>query len=1086
MKLRGKKVLFGALLTVIATSIVPVMSNPITAYADDEKTVEGFRTYPINNPERGEADTPWTGSYVWYGKYDDEPMKYRVLSNYTNESGKELMLLDCDYALYRSEYATAPYDSSSQIGGPWLNSEVREKLNGAEFLLNTDIFSLAERSAIASKHQSNTGPRYNYNGDHYYDEPLVDMVYILSMDDVLNPDYGYTSDPGYDVSANSLTPVVPHDVKNREKYLNDQPASWWLRSNLENSASENGCVNDNGILYHHDTSAALLPAVSPAFNIDLGNVLFSSVVAGNDDDHNREYKLTLVDKKIILHMSKASIMDSGTIMAPYSLEGPDSENVTQLSVFILSKPYYSSNSRTELMYYSKVQTDSVLPADGTLSFDLPDDFNTNRWGIDYYVYFIAEDVNDSKESDYSSSPVYINNPYFSYNPHTSDEPSKDSELSDNDNNPTESTDKNSDSNTSNKTTAKKKINGLGTSIIKEPEQPGDGVIDMPWTGSYVWYGAYEGKPLKFRVLDPKTDIFGGNTMLLDCDKALYIDQFDADSDPNPAPGEPYPNDWQYSDIRNNLNGEKFLDKEGVFSQVEKDSIALSNINTRRTRVGDLNLNLNNQFEDYMGLFNDKIFLLDLEDALNPKYGYSYDAGYDYDPALQYPWVPHDVPNHLKYMDGKENPVLWWLRTPQTYTGSAIADITEVGSVLSGWTVSQIRTVSPAMNIDLNKVLFTSVVSGKAGENNAEYKFTLLDSEIKLQTTNSEIVHSGTTTTIPYSISGDHSSNVTQVSVLILDKDNKTSKNMQDAKVLYYGKLNTTEPFLTNGTITFDWPLDSSNYKWDQNCYVYFIAEDVNGIHQSDYASSLCKVSYVATSDNGSVKKPSDKKETTKAGSKKSETKANTSKEATSKNQITSKTTDVESKTAQTKPVINGVGTISSDGTILTDIDGVKYYVSEKIKKADLKKSLKVADKKTGGKYKISKVTKKNGKVVGGTASYVAPYNKNSTKVTIPDNVKISGVKFKITEVNKNSFKDDKNLQSVSIGSNVTKIGANAFGNCSNLKNVNIKSKDVKNIGSNAFKGINSKAKIKVPKKQYKKYTKLIKKAKAPKSAKITK
>ena len=47
-------------------------------------------------------------------------------------------------------------------------------------------------------------------------------------------------------------------------------------------------------------------------------------------------------------------------------------------------------------------------------------------------------------------------------------------------------------------------------------------------------------------------------------------------------------------------------------------------------------------------------------------------------------------------------------------------------------------------------------------------------------------------------------------------------------------------------------------------------------------------------------------------------------------------------------------------------------------------------------------------------------------------------------------------------------------------------KKLKKVGKDAFSGINKKAKFTVPKKKYSKYKKMIKKAKAPKKAKITK
>jgi homoserine trans-succinylase len=41
----------------------------------------------------------------------------------------------------------------------------------------------------------------------------------------------------------------------------------------------------------------------------------------------------------------------------------------------------------------------------------------------------------------------------------------------------------------------------------------------------------------------------------------------------------------------------------------------------------------------------------------------------------------------------------------------------------------------------------------------------------------------------------------------------------------------------------------------------------------------------------------------------------------------------------------------------------------------LKKNAKIADKKSAGKYKITKVTKKNGMITGGTVTYMKPYSK---------------------------------------------------------------------------------------------------------------
>ncbi len=80
----------------------------------------------------------------------------------------------------------------------------------------------------------------------------------------------------------------------------------------------------------------------------------------------------------------------------------------------------------------------------------------------------------------------------------------------------------------------------------------------------------------------------------------------------------------------------------------------------------------------------------------------------------------------------------------------------------------------------------------------------------------------------------------------------------------------------------------------------------------------------------------------------------------------------------------------------------------------------------------------------------------------------------------------KKLKKITIGAGVTTIGKKAFAGCKNIKNIIVKSKSLKKIGKNAFKGINKMAKIKVPKNKLKVYKKLFKKAKLAKSIKVTK
>ncbi len=132
-------------------------------------------------------------------------------------------------------------------------------------------------------------------------------------------------------------------------------------------------------------------------------------------------------------------------------------------------------------------------------------------------------------------------------------------------------------------------------------------------------------------------------------------------------------------------------------------------------------------------------------------------------------------------------------------------------------------------------------------------------------------------------------------------------------------------------------------------------------------------------------------------------------------------------------------------------------------------------------YKVTKSAAKNGTVtVSGVKS------KSLKSAVIQASVKINGYTFKVTAVDKNAFKGCKKLTSVKVGANVTSIGANAFNGCKKLKTITISTKNLKKVGSGAFKGIVKNAKIKVPSAKLKAYQKLLKNKGQGKKVKITK
>lgn len=153
-------------------------------------------------------------------------------------------------------------------------------------------------------------------------------------------------------------------------------------------------------------------------------------------------------------------------------------------------------------------------------------------------------------------------------------------------------------------------------------------------------------------------------------------------------------------------------------------------------------------------------------------------------------------------------------------------------------------------------------------------------------------------------------------------------------------------------------------------------------------------------------------------------------------------------------------------------------------------------------YKVTKSAAKNG-----TVTVTKPGRKTYTSVTIPATVKINGFTFKVTAIGSKAFYKNTKLKKVTVGNHVVKIGASAFAangklttvtlgtgittidskafyKDAKLKTVNIKSKKLKTVKKQAFKGIAGKAKVSVPQNKAKSYKKIFKKAGLPAKASV--
>lgn len=96
-----------------------------------------------------------------------------------------------------------------------------------------------------------------------------------------------------------------------------------------------------------------------------------------------------------------------------------------------------------------------------------------------------------------------------------------------------------------------------------------------------------------------------------------------------------------------------------------------------------------------------------------------------------------------------------------------------------------------------------------------------------------------------------------------------------------------------------------------------------------------------------------------------------------------------------------------------------------------------------------------------TVEYVAPISAKKTSVTIPDTVKIGGVKCRVVSIAANAFRNNTKIRKVTIGKYVKSIGKNAFQNCTRLKTLKLGA-NVTAINDSAFYGCKSLESVTIP------------------------
>ncbi|MBO4650279.1 MAG: hypothetical protein J5653_03710 [Clostridiales bacterium] len=721
-------------------------------------------------------DDAWNGSYVYFGKYSDTSVKYRVLDkDSTLFSDKTTVFLDCDSTLF-----DADFDSFVNANDPgsnvWINSDIRTALNGDAFLEKSGTFTAMEKSAIVASTVAGH-PLTSVNADAVsefvnYIGLENDKIFLLDAEDVLNPEYGY-----YDALANgpygSSAPY--HPAYNWYKCELQSPSDfhlWWLRSQDHELDSQHADYFAGVIFYGvGGTQVNEAQGVAPAMNIDSESILFSTAIKGTYGELGTAYKLTLLDPEMIVSVPEGSVSIEGNkVNFGYGLSGQNFALRSQISYIVTSKPFGSDDN--SILDYGATAGGNYK---GYLTLS---DSVSGTWGEDYYIYIFAEKFNGTYESDYAGPLVELVKPESSV-PVIFE----------------------------GKTVSNTK---LGVDEIHDPATH-NGEVEG-WQGSIVYFGQYDGRPNRFRVLDKDSTAFGDDTTLfLDSELVLFRRSFSSNGS----------NAWVGSDIRDALNGDEFLDKDGVFTRQEKKAIYYSNTQTHSLTGFDQRVS--DWFGNAVGLQNDQIFLLDIEDLLNEQYGYVSDNSFMYE-------CRSNAAKWAAYDDGWTS---WWLRSAEKDSNTLAAYVVDNYVSTIGISNMYQEGVAPALNVDRDSILFSSAVKGTYGELDTEYKLTLKDSELKMSVKAAEKDGYGTRTKVSYQLSGGSVTDDTKVSYLF------TSKPIGEAgnSILAYGSLVDA-----NGSSGYIPAMKGITGTWGQNYHVYVFAENVNGTYETDYAGTPVEIS----------------------------------------------------------------------------------------------------------------------------------------------------------------------------------------------------------------------------------------------------
>ena len=361
-----KRILSILLCLCMAACMLPTVA--FAAGAENDKAIQLVDSGTAANISGGQNDN------IYFGTWDEEPIKWRVLDDQTNTGESGLFLLS-DALLGTGRYGDVYFDNSGNTSNAWQSSTAKTWCNN----FYGSSFSNGEQGAVLATTKSDEA--LSTGGISFAASENIlngDKVFFLSAEEAENSAYGFTDDNA------------------RIANYGNSAGVWWLRSPYAIFTTYAGVVFGDGPVYAYVVSGVW--AARPAFNLNLNSVLFASAAVDRKPDGGltavpeyggNEWKLTLKDSNRNFAVTETTVSGDPGDTVTLHYNGATTGANEYISVII------ADNNGAQ--YYGRVA--QPTEATGTVEIKIPSDIAPGS----YTLKIFSEQYNGDYKTDYASN-----------------------------------------------------------------------------------------------------------------------------------------------------------------------------------------------------------------------------------------------------------------------------------------------------------------------------------------------------------------------------------------------------------------------------------------------------------------------------------------------------------------------------------------------------------------------------------------------------------------------------------------------------------------------------------------------------------